>query len=450
MNHTDWIYHGSRFSPSVLPSAQTLLPWLLGGAVGLGGILQGLHWRSSANASGIADLETQLRMAIEENNLLKRENESLRSLAQGGGELAVPQELIARVEKECGLHFLSTPVVHRIASEELRDRVAAAIESRFGPSGIDDRQEAYRLLGFLGPDDDLLAQLTVVRTVGARGWFDDVSGEAWVTDRYEDQSIPDQATLVRLLTRILLNQHFPPPPAYPGDDAARAREALHQGAASGAEARYYAASARAIGFMPMKENPDVEQLFASLPSFIQGLTTFPVIEGKGLADTLHVQGNEPFHAALRNPPQTTRAIILPAEPAAAPPALELPTPPEEPYLGESAGQLGLRLWLEPLGDLGEALEISSSWKNDRYLLLPDGEASTAVVWDTELDSTDAAERLQAAMLNFIAARADLDEPPKPGETVEVPGKRLFTLRRVSPTRVRLLNTHTRELAAAFE
>ncbi|MDP3851114.1 MAG: hypothetical protein Q8Q59_11460, partial [Luteolibacter sp.] len=150
-----------------MPAPKTLLPLLLGGAVGLGGILQGLHWRASANSAGLADLETQLRIATEENALLKRENESLRSLAQGGGELAVPRVAIDRVEKEFGLHFLSSPVVHRIASEELRDRVAAALESRFGPAGIDDRQDAYRLIGWLAPGDDLLAQLTVVRAIGA-------------------------------------------------------------------------------------------------------------------------------------------------------------------------------------------------------------------------------------------------------------------------------------------
>jgi hypothetical protein len=74
----------------------------------------------------------------------------------------------------------------------------------------------------------------------------------------------------------------------------------------------------------------------------------------------------------------------------------MPAAPEEPYLTESAGQLGLRLWLEPLGDVGAALEISSCWKNDRYLLLPDGEASTAVVWDVQFDSTEAADQFQAA------------------------------------------------------
>lgn len=392
--------------------------------MGLGGILQGLHWRAAAATSGLTETENRLRAANEEIAILKRENESLRSLAQGGGELAVPRELIERAEKESGLRFLSNPVVHRIAVEELRDRVAAALESRFGPSGIDDRQEAWRLIGWLGPEDDLLSQLTAVRVAGARGWFDDVTGEAWVTDRHDPASIPDQASLVRLLARILLHQNFPPAPAYPGDDAARAREALHQGAAAGSEARFYAANARAIGFVPMKENTEVLQLLASLPEFIRGLTTFSVVEGKGLADTLHVQGNDKFQAAFRNPPQTTRAILLPAGPAAAPPVLDLPQTPEEPYLTESAGQLGLRLWLEPAADAGAAAD----WKNDRYLLVPDGEASSAVLWDIELASKESADRIEAAARKRIASIS--------GE------KRHLSVTRPAPARVRFLNTAT--------
>lgn len=433
-----------------MASPKTLLPWLLGGAVGLGGLLQGLHWKSVASSAGLADLETQLRIATEENEMLKRENESLRSLAQGGGELAVPRELIERAEKEFGLRFLSSPVVHRIAGEELRDRVAAALESRLGPSGIDDRQEAWRLIGWLGPDDDLLSQLTAVRAVGARGWFDEVTGEAWVTDRFDAENIPDQAALVRVLARILLHQNFPPPPGYPGDDAARAREALHQGAASGSEARYYAANARAIGFMPMKENSESEQLFASLPKFIQGLTTFPVMEGKGLADTLHVQGNDKFHAVFRNPPQTTRAILAPAE--TTPPKVELglPTLPEEPYLTETAGQLGLRLWLDATDDSGAAAETAAAWRNDRYVLIPDGEASSAVLWDIEVDSKESADRLQAAALRRIAAMAGLDQGATLGQPIATPEKRHLKVSRPAPTRIRLINSATLELAGKFD
>ncbi|RYD48728.1 MAG: hypothetical protein EOP85_02990, partial [Verrucomicrobiaceae bacterium] len=194
-----------------MPSPQTLLPWLLGGAIGAAGILQGLHWRSTGSPAGLTGLEDQLRMATEENEMLKRENESLRSLAQGGGELSVPQEFVDRVEKEFGLRFLSTPVLHRLASEELRDRVTAAYESRFGPTGLDDREEAYKLIGWLRQEDDLLGQMAAARAVGALGWFDDVTGEGWVIDKVDLQNIPDQATLVRLLSRILLHQHFPPP-----------------------------------------------------------------------------------------------------------------------------------------------------------------------------------------------------------------------------------------------
>lgn len=409
--------------------------------MGAGGILQGLHWRSTNTGAELEALENQLRIAGEENEMLRRENESLRSLAQGGGELAVPQELIDKLEKEFDLRYISNPVIHRIAGEELRDRIAAAYESRFGPAGIDYREEAYALIGWIRPEDKLLAQLTAVRSVGARSWFDEVTGEGWVTDRFSMENIPDQAALVRLLVRILLNQHFAPPPAYPGDDAARAREALHHGAASGSEARFLAANARAIGFMPMNEDSDAGQLLMSLSPFIQGLTVFPSMEGKGLADTLYVQGNETFQKVFRNPPQTTQAIMLPATPPAAPEPLEMPSF-GEPFLSESAGQLGLRLWLEPLGDVGAAAEIASSWKNDRYVLVPDGESLSAVVWDIELESKDAADALQAIALDLIAAFADREESAEPGEYVVTPENRHLRINRVSPTRVRFTNSAT--------
>jgi hypothetical protein len=426
-----------------VPSQKNPLPWLLGGAIGAAGILQGLHWRSATSGADLTEMENQLRIAGEENALLKRENESLRSLAQGGGEVAVPQEIITRVEKETGLRFRSSPVVHRIATEELHDRVTAAIESRYGPAGIDDRQEAYKLIGWLRPGDELLSQLAATRSLGATGWFDDTSGEAWVTDRFELANIPDQAALVRLATRILLHQNFPPPPAYPGDDEARAREALQQGAAAGSEARFLTANARAIGFMPMKRNSAAEQLMASLPTFLQGLVTFPSTEGKGLADTLHVQGTERFQAAFRNPPLTTRAILYPAEPAAEPQALDLPATPEEPFLTETGGQLGLRLWLAPRG----AEEIANDWKNDRYVLFPDGEESVAVLWEIELRSAEATDRLQSTSLEIIAEMAASAAPATPGQALVSPEKRNLLVTRPSPTRLRFLNTREPATAA---
>ncbi len=415
-----------------MPSPQTILPWLLGGAIGAAGILQGLYWKSTRAPADLTELETQLRTAGEEIASLRHENESLRSLARGGGELSVPREFIDRVERESGLVFQSNPVIHRTTGEALRDRIAAAIESQLGPSGIDDRQESYRLIGWLRPADDLLTQLTAVRSVDANGWFDEAGGEGWMLDKADLKNIPDQATLVGLLTRMLFHQHFLPTPDYPGDDAARAREALHHGMAVGAEARFLAEKARTDGFMPMRENQALKQLLASLSPFLQGLASFPAIEGKGYADSLHVRGNEPLQAAFRNPPQTTREIFRPGEPAA-PNALELPATPGEPFLTESAGQLGLLLWLKSHGDAAAASELAATWKNDRYSLFPDGEASAAVVWDIELDSAEAVDRLQVIALTKTAVLT----APVENETSD---SRHLAVVRVSPTRLRFLNT----------
>lgn len=426
-----------------MPSPKTLLPWLIGGAIGAGGIFQGLHWKSTTASGDVSGLEEQLRIAGEENELLKRENESLRSLAQGGGEMAVPQEVVDRIEKEFGLRFKSTPVVHRVGSDELRDRISASIESKFGPAGIDYRQEAYAYIGWLLPDDKLLAQLAAVRAVGARSWFDDSTGEGWVTDRFQIENIPDQAALVRVVAKILLHQNFPPDAEYPGDDRARAREALFQGAAAGSEARFYAANARSIGFMPMAANAEAEQLMNSLSPFIQGLTLFPAVEGKNFADGLHVAGNDKLAQALREPPETTREILRPSQERKAVPGIALPELGQKPFMSESAGELGLRLWLEPLGDVEAAVEISSAWVADRYELFPDGESS-AVIWDIILESKEMADRLQEISIELISAMAGKEETVPFATPVETLESRFLMISRPAPDRVRFLHTAKKE------
>jgi hypothetical protein len=256
--------------------------------------------------------------------------------------------------------------------------------------------------------------------------------------------------MLRLISRILLHQHFPPPAAYPGDDAARAREALHQGAAAGAEARFLAVNALKGGFMSMKSNVGVEQLFASLPPFIQGLTTFPVVEGKGYADTLHVQGGEKLLGALREPPLTTRKILQPGLAEISAKRIEITGLPEEPYLSESAGQLGLRLWLERAGDVGMAQELSSCWAGDRYVLVPDGEASTAVLWEIELESAEVAEKLQSVALELISAAANASETAKLGGIVVSAEGRHFAVTRPRPTAIRFINSATKTFAEKFK
>jgi hypothetical protein len=124
--------------------------------------------------------------------------------------------------------------------------------------------------------------------------------------------------------------------------------------------------------------------------------------------------------------------------------------PEDPYLSESAGQLGLRLWLDSPDDSGAASEIAAAWRNDRYVLIPDGEASSAVLWEIELDSKESADRLQSAALDRVAAMAGVKQGATLGQLVSNPEKRYLKVSRPSPTRIRFLNTATPELAGKFE
>lgn len=412
-------------------SEKQLLTLLIGAALGAGGWMYRADKAPDAGRESLEGVENQLRIAEEEIEMLKKENDSLRSLAQGGGEVAVPRELISKVEKDYGLHFLSNPVVHQVAGEELGYRIEAALESRLGPQGMDDRQEAYRRMGWLSADDKLINQLVSIKSVGVLSWFDEQVGQGWVTDRFDLKNVPDQAALIGLLVRILLNQHFPAPASYPGDDAARTREAIHAGAAYGAESRFYADSARHMGFMPMDENGAVERLMLSLPPFIQGLKIFPTTSGRAFADTHYVKGEKIFSEAMRNPPQTTYHLAFPAESGRGG-AMDFPKTDDEIFLTESAGYLGLRLWLEEMGDVGIAEEVAREWSRDGYLLFADGETSSGLIWDVEFQNETAAEQFTAEANQRIQVMKDQAQD------------RFFSVRRISPKRVRFLNVATAE------
>ncbi len=391
-------------------------------------------------------LENQLRIAGEAAAMLEKENDSLRSLAQGGGEVSVPAELIAKVEADYGLKFLSNPVFHKVAAEELGYRVEAAMESRMGPQGMDDREEAYKRIGWLKGEERLLHLLVAVKSVGALGWFDEGTGEAWVTDKFDVKNVPDQAAMVRLLVRVLLHQNFPSPAAYPGDDAARAREALHAGAASGAEARFYAINAKAIGFVPMKENGAATRLLLALPELIQGLTVFPGLEGRGLADTLFVKGTEEFAEGMRKPPANTLEVVFSGEIGRGG-KVDHGEISDEIYLEESAGYLGLRLWIAETGDVGIAEQVAREWMRDGYVLFADGESSTGLFWDVEFEGKEGADLFEGVALDRVAATVRKEDGVKAGEVVETEEGRFLTVKRTGETTVRFVNAAVKETAA---
>jgi hypothetical protein len=424
---------------------QTLLPCLLGAALGAAGWMQALHWKSAVPTPAEDDSSARIVALESELDLLRRENESLRSLAQGGGDFRVEPELITFVEQALALNFRSSPQVHQIAVEELRGRVQATIEARYGTHGLDSREQAWKLMGLLGSEDRFGPQLALTKSEGARSWFDEESGDGWVTNRFDPQSIPDQAALIRTLVRILIHQNHPPPEGWPGDEVATSREALHHGTAIAIENRFLARQALATGFTGAQDDQGVRGLLDAMPPYIRGLATFPSALGLKLAGRLMDQ--EEILSGLDKPPRITAAYFPAGEgiEEANPPAL--PATPGNQLLEESIGMLGLNFWLEPLGE--ESAPITGAWRGDRYRLFATGDTEVHFVWDLRLDSEKSAAAFVAAACSMVSAMAGTDTDPGVGEIVATPEDRFIAVSRPAPDVVRFVNAATRPVAGSL-
>ncbi|MEP4077031.1 hypothetical protein [Haloferula sp.] len=413
---------------------QSLLSLLVGAAVAAGGILQGLQWKKTADAAADVDLQGRITALENEVNLLTRENESLRSLAQGGGEINVPGELVGFVEKALGMSYRSSPVVHQIAAEELRDRVTASIESRYPPNSLDHRQQAWALMGLLTPNDRFAPQLAAMRSLGARSWFDDQTGDAWVTNRYDEASVPDQSALIRVLGRILIHQNYPPPPGYPGDEPANSREALHHGAAMAVENRFLARQAVGIGFAGTQTDSGARDLLESLPVFVKGIATFPSLQGTPRAERLIDQ--EKLLETLHSPPQTT-SWFFPSDEVPATMNPVVPEPSASSVIVESAGMLGLQLWLQTLDP--ELAPLAHAWRGDQYELTATDDSSLDLVWNIRLEDEDSANELLELALAMSGALAQSDTDPELDEVITSPDGRRISVSKPQPDSIRFSN-----------
>lgn len=423
-----------------MPSAKSLLLILLLGAVASAGWIQ--FW-SASNRVPISASDS--KSSSEMGDLiadLKQENASLRALAQSNETLAIPQAFRERVEKELSLSFRHEVVVKKISAEALQNRISAALESLPGPHGVDDRQIAFELLGFMRQGENFMAQMTIIKSFGSLSWFDFQTGEAFVTQTLQADSIPHQAQWLKLLTLSLLHQHYPAPTSYAGDQASWAREALHHGVAAGVEARFLADSARQIGFLGTEKNPVGDQVRESLSPLVKELQQLNSVVGKGFADTLRLRGAKALHEILRNPPHSIRLIDQPDLAIAAEEAVNFQTPKstEPPYLIESIGTLGLRVWLAAVGESAARLQTIKELKADRYVLIADDATRSSLYWDLEFVSDEGAGQFQALALLRLQKMQVGESMLKIGQSYITPEKRFISLHRLSPTRIRFVHS----------
>ena len=127
------------------------------------------HWANSAGTPGGKSPErlsvTRSGESVEriEERLIatQKENATLRSLLQGGGDLPVSVALQSHVEKALNLSFAESPKVTTASIGELEELALEKLEQKYSPGSLGGRAELWAALALITPGTDLAQQLAI-------------------------------------------------------------------------------------------------------------------------------------------------------------------------------------------------------------------------------------------------------------------------------------------------
>ena len=342
-------------------SAERVFQVLLCSGLLAGGWLYGKYWKKAAISSDHGESSGELRS---QNAELTRELDETRDeLAQirsllAQGSLAIPEDLIAFVEKDSGMVFPKAPIAKLASPDIFRNAAERNLELLFGKDGVEEEQHAWTTIGLLPPNNILRAQWIAIETNGTRGLFDLRSGEILLPEDFDPLSIPDSGALVHQLARQLQIQNHPFPESWKSTDEARAWLAIHRGAASGVQSRYLRRRAAAEQVDWEDKSDDRETLLLQLSPSIQGVANFPHLEGADYAKKAYLESRDAYLSIFRTPPLSTFKILYPhLEPIK-------PSETKEPI--QLLGALGIRLLFDPYLGNEAADELAQAWRGDRY------------------------------------------------------------------------------------
>ncbi len=361
-----------------------------------GGWLYGDYWKKSGaptaegdEAATLRARNTELALRIDD---LKGELEQVRSMLSNG-PYPIPDDLVAWIEKDYGMVFLKSPDVRLASPTAMREAAQANLKFIHGELGLEKENVAWELLGFLPQNQNLLGQLVMVNTSGAKGIFDLTKGQILISESFDPVSVPDRAVLARLLAQQLSFQNHPQK-EWATRDEWQSWEALHTGSAAALQARFLRRSAAANEGEWKDPEAGREELLNELPPIIQGLSNFPFLEGADYSRHFYIDSREAWSRMFREIPTSTARVIHPNRDPIIIKEITFPESSKKILATNRLGELGLRLWLEPYAGVMEASPLAEEWRGDQYQVY-DESGEISLIWILEMSSEKAAKSLVA-------------------------------------------------------
>ncbi len=360
-------------------------------ALSAAGFLYGDYWKKAGgNLTGHLEakkLRSQNTTLITKNDELQDEVAQLRSIISEA-PYPIPEDLIQFTEKDLGLVFLRAPHAKLSTLEERQNAAQRNLNSVYKQDGLALQERAWELLGLLPAAQNLESQWITIHTVGSQGIFDLKSGHILLAKNYQITDTSQSGLLIRLLVRQLLHQNYPPKFGKT-EDAWNAWNATFQGAAINTEARYLqrrAADPKSTEDEKLSPSERTrEDILQQLSPAIQGLANFPYLEGNQFILDRYIQSRNALREAFQNPPTQTLSLITSDKTPST--ATEITF---EDARGETnnIGALGLRLLLDLYLGMNSSSELSSTWRNDLFLLENDH-----LTWHLELNTQESAQKI---------------------------------------------------------
>ena len=368
-------------------------------ALGLtaGGWLYGDYWKKSTSAS--VENESAAILRVENSELVQRVDTLEDELAQvrsmlSSGPYPVPDDLIAWVEKDYDMVFLKAPDVRLSSPTKIRDAAHANLRLIHGEVALEQEGLAWELLGLLPANQRLFTQLLFVNSSGLKGIFDLSEQRILLAEDFDSVSVPDRSVLVRLLGQLLAYQNHPKK-EWGSRDEWQAWEAVHTGSASAQQARFTRRNAAVNEAGWSEPEPAREQLLNDLAPALQGFCNFPFIEGAYYSRYFFNDSRASWGAMFRNPPGTTAAVLHPNHEHHEAVQISFPDAGPEAIHENTLGELGLRLWMDPLAGMEESRLLALQWRGDRYRLSRDSDGQFSIIWKIVLKDEKSAKSLVA-------------------------------------------------------
>ena len=364
----------------------TLLAILIALASVAGAVLhsqkqQKLTSNSPEQIQKIAELEQQI-------NIPKGENETLKKLQVNGSEITLPLAHYKFAEQNLGLTFPQHVKARRVDHNSLAEAVRYRYTQQFQIEGMELRHYAFETLGLLPPNQDLLGQLAIAETAGAVAIYDSSANEILLSPEFDEENLLHTTSIVKHLAIAILEQNFPLTPEQKAsltDDTYHARQAFIRGRASSIAQRYRNITSFQGGHTKQfKSNLEAQEIFNSLPTLIQGITTFPTVHGKTYIEDIILEHDSVFPEIYVHMPQSTSTIFAKTMPSTQATPKRQPLTDKQ-YLNTQLGQLFAMLYLKQLGNeqLGPNTLLHQKLTSDNLTITQQERHTYNISWKTQ-------------------------------------------------------------------